>query len=1083
MKRFLASIVLFSLLFSHVWGLFQIASADDLVELTEDQVSEEIILDVSGDTQDRVQEEYPESDQEEIWDQENILEEDEVLEHLLWEDESEEDISQEEDIITEESNDESVEDNINIENDISKYNKNEENINNNWDKELSEESEGIEQSEEEHMHIDNSDETLWEGINMNTATHEELKSIKWIWNSTAQNIINYREESPFCDIEELLNVSWVWLARLEDIKESWYVDPDDCVDDTADLIDDVISEDGEEIWDEQNNQDIWNTQENGEELEQESEELWDDIQESETVEWADNEDMSTWWWGWGGETWGVLDSPWESELVGNNKEIKRIHINFATSEELISIRGIWPSLASNIIAYREENLLCRSDDLLKVHGIGTSILSNILEVWYVSHPDCPDDLTWSESEIDQNFSIIYEFQRPTDITAIADSIHAYDCDRSRQDCRVNLDYRVSFTAHFPAREYTCLSDFWFWVITWEEEKCNPNTIVFPVWTHEVSIKVQEKSWDKNIYEQRFTVRNLWYLPQEERVQLAALSWEKVWNIDIRLPRIIVQSGLEAMDETGKFFRCLKKDCKINLDYKTWHRSERCLWNFWVWVLNHPTTHTRCNPWIVTFPEWDHELSLTVYENRFEANRREFIFFVNNIWDEIDVQNIDIDKDDNNKNDTDIFDVWNIDIHLQWRIGKEKEYDEEAQVLRCVWVERCSVNLIWKIENSKRWLIYLWYKNDDVFFENINPPADWLDTWEYEILFEIYDGSVLIWSSVFFVIVEWKENSKNAKSQKEVVSELYLFDTLMHDGIIIYDFLADPLGSDMKEFIDIKNTHSEARDLYGCYLEDNGRRKFRFPEWLYLDGWQIQRFFRVETRMVLWNTKWRISLFCNNEEVQNISWNTKVREGITLRWNSVWVFQPQYLREKLNEEMYERYVQNMFAFSARALKYDGLRVRGEVLPHSTLTWYIDGQRFFTLTTGSSGRYTFDTKQIHSGKHQVDFTLTDMFWDTFELQSRTFTLQADRMTHWHTPRPWSTPRVPTLRIISQASADRHTETWEYQNVILRRFFLYSLLIFVALIGIWHLFLLAFPPTMALRELQVRTKVRTELIFLLP
>ena len=424
---------------------------------------------------------------------------------------------------------------------------------------------------------------------------------------------------------------------------------------------------------------------------------------------------------------------------------------------------------------------------------------------------------------------------------------------------------------------------------------------------------------------------------------------------------------------------------------------------------------------------------------------------------------------NNKNrEKDIIDIWNVKILLQWRIGKEKVYEEETQVLRCIWVDQCSVNLVWEIENSKRWLSYTWYKNDEIFFENMNPPAQWLETWEHEIIFEIYDAENLVWSSIFFVIVEWKENSKNIKSQKEFQDEPHLFNTLVHEGIEIYDFLADPLWSDAKEFIELRNTTSEARDLYGCYLEDKAKRKYRFKQGEYLHAYEQRRFFRTQTKLTLWNQSGRIALICNNKEVQNISWETKVREWFSYLWKRVEIFQPEYIRSELSDEHYENYVKNAFSFSARTLKYDGLRVRGEALPHSTLTWYIDWQRFFTLTTGPSGRYSFDTKQIRSGKHQVDLTLTDMFWDTFELEPRTFTLQAEKMSSWYTPRSAPTPRTPILKIVSKTHAEWVTDIIRTQDTTLRRFFLYSLFILVVLVAIWHLFLLAFPPTMAVLSL---------------
>ncbi|MCH8518175.1 helix-hairpin-helix domain-containing protein [Candidatus Gracilibacteria bacterium] len=1106
MKRFLANILLFSLLFSHVGVFFQPIYAEESLEAEIVEVVEKVITYEESEIEDIIEEEQVEVIEEEVLEEESISKEDEGFENEGGEDKVVENITGEEtDTILEyegagengdayqNEDEESIGNEIMQENDILEDNKNEENINNDGDIELGEDSESTEYSEEEHTNIGDIDETQREGININTATVEELKSIRGIGNATAQNIINYREISPFCDIEELLNVSGVGPARLEDIKESGYIDPTDCIDDTTEIIDDSIQEDREEngdIRDENENEILeeYNNQDSGDILDEVVE--GGENTENNDIDESENEDLHI----GGGGTGSENENIPVVEEVGEEGDIELMHINLATYEELITIRGIGASIAGNIIVYREENLLCRSEDLLEIRGIGPSILSNIQEVGYVSHPDCMyDDTSIPESEEliqaedkdkTQEFSIIYEFQRPTDISPIPDSLNAYDCDRSRQDCRVNLDYRTSFSSHFPLRNYTCFTDFGFGETTGEEEKCNPNTVVFPLGVHEVSITVEEKSGEKNIYEQKFTVRNLGYLPPEKRQSLALSSGEKVGKIDIKLPRIIVQSGLEAMDDTGKFFRCLKKDCKINLDYKQGHSSERCLWDFGVGVPNHPTTHTRCNPGIVTFPEGDHELSLTVYENRFEVNKREFIFFVRNIWDD---ENLEYDTNvivKNNKNiENTAFDIGKINIHLQGRIGKEKEYDAEKQELICVEVEKCSVNLIGEIEYKKRGLNYVWYKNGELLFEHNNPPAYWIETGEYEITFEIYDDEILLGTSSFFVIVEGKEISGTLKNKKKKNTEPGLFNTLLHDGLEIHDFLADPIGSDMKEFIELRNTNLEARDLYGCYLEDRAKRKFRFLLGDYLEPGEQKRFFRPQTKLTLGNQRGRIALICNNEIVQDIVWETKVREGISYKGRYIPVFHPEYIRSELSDEHYENYVKNVFGFSARALKYDGLRVSGETFPYSQLEGFIRDQRFFSLTTGASGRYTFTTKNIGAGKHEVTYVLTDMFGNIFELRPRTFTLQSQRMEYWNTPRPGSTPRTPTLRFISQANAEGEVLSPDGSSIILRRFFLLGTIIIIAFLGMWHLFILAFPPTMALKELQVRTRVRAEIIFLLP
>lgn len=68
----------------------------------------------------------------------------------------------------------------------------------------------------------------------------------------------------------------------------------------------------------------------------------------------------------------------------SNKEVLRVNINTATSEELEKLPGVGESIANRIVAYRKENGKFRSiEDLKNVSGIGDAKFNNIKEFVYV----------------------------------------------------------------------------------------------------------------------------------------------------------------------------------------------------------------------------------------------------------------------------------------------------------------------------------------------------------------------------------------------------------------------------------------------------------------------------------------------------------------------------------------------------------------------------------------------------------------------------------------------------------------------------------------------------------------------------
>lgn len=68
----------------------------------------------------------------------------------------------------------------------------------------------------------------------------------------------------------------------------------------------------------------------------------------------------------------------------NNKEVLKVNINTATSEELQKLPGIGESIANRIITYRKENGKFKEiEDLKNVSGIGEAKFNNIKSYIFV----------------------------------------------------------------------------------------------------------------------------------------------------------------------------------------------------------------------------------------------------------------------------------------------------------------------------------------------------------------------------------------------------------------------------------------------------------------------------------------------------------------------------------------------------------------------------------------------------------------------------------------------------------------------------------------------------------------------------
>lgn len=393
--------------------------------------------------------------------------------------------------------------------------------------------------------------------------------------------------------------------------------------------------------------------------------------------------------------------------------------------------------------------------------------------------------------------IKYSLQQPSYITQ-SWSTNIYVCDSEKDECRVNFDVRDSFVGDFSESDYICDIDFGIWEITWQEWKCNPDTITFPEGVFTLRFSIHDEDDSEN-----FTTREIQILNQKNDTEVQAvwtsggssigssIDEEKENTIHISFPKIEVQSGLSWK---GRYFYCDKTECRINLNYQKKHKDERCYWDFSGHKQSSATTHTRCNPWYVTIPEGSHELSLRVYEKDNEMNRKISTFYVYN-------QPSILNSFSQEEKEAAILplsleDSWDlglgkqtvVNIELQWKISKEKSLS--GSILECNWVERCYVNLDGIVEWKNKNLEYSWSLNGKVFAEKINPAWIWVEwEWIHEIVFQAWEMQKIfvvkisrvedLLSSEGEEIQRWGNNEEQSKLR---FTQNYL--VLKYDGLRI-----------------------------------------------------------------------------------------------------------------------------------------------------------------------------------------------------------------------------------------------------------------------------------------------------------
>lgn len=255
------------------------------------------------------------------------------------------------------------------------------------------------------------------------------------------------------------------------------------------------------------------------------------------------------------------------------------------------------------------------------------------------------EVLWEEKSI-FSYQIKLLFQSPSYLLEKDIEPQNYNCDNSKTDCKVNFNLNIDEWIWFKSiltSKYICEWDFWFSEFEEEKSKCNPNTIVYPIWDFETRFKVTEKSSWK-IFQKSFFVKNEWFkesLIPTKIVYVSSSSSVSDTNIsnpiNIEIPEIIIQSWL---DENNN---CKKEDCSVNLIYNQNNSKLACLWDFSggsfdIW------TDKKCNPSYVKYGIWAFKITLKVYEISNPNNFKEsYLYFSNKKQENIKEKKLEEDE--------------------------------------------------------------------------------------------------------------------------------------------------------------------------------------------------------------------------------------------------------------------------------------------------------------------------------------------------------------------------------------------------------------------------------------------------------
>lgn len=563
-----------------------------------------------------------------------------------------------------------------------------------------------------------------------------------------------------------------------------------------------------------------------------------------------------------------------------------------------------------------------NDSIIDDNNINTNSwvldISNDTQSWVL------DSFTWSINNYILTPEVKFVFQSPSYILEKDEKLTIYNCDTSKEECKINLDLSSSFTWSFKSSDFSCVTSFWF--VTWEENKCNPWTIIVPEWSYDFNFKLIHKINSDIFSELQIQILNKWYIK-------TSITWwntfiNNVYNdsnqINIEKPEIVVQSWLDKNNECTN-----KKSCSVNFLYQTKNSKERCLWDFW-WAIYDIWLENKCNPWYVKYNNWNYIVKLKVYQdtnpNNYNANEIKFTnIIVENNDKKLEQSFVELKNDiienvfiDLKKELVFNYNKLKINKVLPNPIGSD---DWEFIELINKWnididLSKCILDDIlnwwskpYKFKNTdfiKKWEIRIFNKevtkinlNNDK--DEVNIICDWILidklTWTTNVKeWEYLDHSnldVLLWKALVIEVIENNLLKIQFLNSKKIEKLNFLWLNI-YDNQELTDYLNDTLTS---EEIEVELDSNKLRDnnnnlLWTVYIWWNSLNKKLIEQWYaktisdydfkYKDDYIKAETIAKKNNIWIWTSNNEIKKI-NESKTVTVKSQKKLEAIITVQW--------------------------------------------------------------------------------------------------------------------------------------------------------------------------------------------------------